>query len=269
MLTEQQIQDNYQRIINFIDNTFNGERRERLLKLYDTFSERVALSPASNRVNFHSCFVGGYVYHVLNVIEAGKKVSDLWSSFSGVKNYTDEELNFVTLNHDLGKIGNLDYEYYIPATDDWKIKKGTQFDFTEELPYMKTQDRSIFLLQHFGIKMTENEFVSIKLHDGLYDEGNKAYLVTYEPKYRLRSMLPYIAHWADMMAFKKEYYEWENSLDGQKFLKGINGDTYQKKVNKPKKTLEQSFKNAEPNALSIDDFNKIFGEFNNDKKMEE
>ena len=75
---------------------------------------------------------------------------------------------------------------------------------------MKVPDRGLWILQHFGIKVTDKEYIGIKLTDGMYDEANKSYYVTYDPKFQLRSNLPYILHQADMMATRIEYDGWKS-----------------------------------------------------------
>jgi hypothetical protein len=50
--------------------------------------------------------------------------------------------------------------------------------------------------------MTENEFLSIKLKDGAFDESNKVYLIQYSPEFELKSNLPYIIHQADLIVNK-------------------------------------------------------------------
>ena len=57
--------------------------------------------------------------------------------------------------------------------------------------------------------MSENEYIAIKTHDGMYDEANKAYLISYMPETKPRSSLLYVLHQADMMAARIEYeVEW-------------------------------------------------------------
>ena len=38
---------------------------------------------------------------------------------------------------------------------------------------MKVPDRGLWLLQHYGVKVTDKEYIGIKLTDGLYDDANK------------------------------------------------------------------------------------------------
>jgi hypothetical protein len=51
--------------------------------------------------------------------------------------------------------------------------------------------------------------VAIQTHDGLYDEGNKKYLMSYMPEQRPRTSLPFIVHQGDLMAARIEFEkEW-------------------------------------------------------------
>jgi hypothetical protein len=131
--------------------------------------------------------------------------------------YTLEELVFSAINHDLGKMGNEDHEAYIPQTDAWrKDKLGEDYTFNDRLAFASVPDRSLFLLMSNDIKYTFNEMVAIQTHDGLYDEGNKKYLMGYMPELKPRTALPYILHQADMMAAR---IEWETD-----YLPKFKGD---------------------------------------------
>jgi hypothetical protein len=64
-------------------------------------------------------------------------------------------------------------------------------------------------LQQAGIELTFNEWVAIKTHDGLYDDGNKAYLISSQNESKLRSSLPLVLHQADILAARVEWeMEW-------------------------------------------------------------
>ena len=90
--------------------------------MYDYFEDRMCMAPASGKEHFHYAHSGGYVKHILHVVKMTQKVSDLLVEVGGTKNYTDEELIFAALHHDLGKIGDLEYDYYIPQESDWHVK---------------------------------------------------------------------------------------------------------------------------------------------------
>ena len=76
---------------------------------------------------------------------------------------------------------------------------------------MKVPDRALWLLQHYGVKVTDKEYIGIKLTDGMYDEANKSYLMSYNPDFGLRSNMAYILHQADMMATHIEFDQWNRS----------------------------------------------------------
>ena len=69
---------------------------------------------------------------------------------------------------------------------------------------MLIQDRSLFILQKFGIECSINEFIAIKVHDGLYDDTNKPYYISYKPESKFKTNLPLILHQADLAASKIE-----------------------------------------------------------------
>ena len=76
---------------------------------------------------------------------------------------------------------------------------------------MLIQDRSLFILQQNGITMNEKEYLAVKLHDGLYDDVNKPYYMTFNPDSKLRTNIVYILHQADFLASKIEYDAWKAS----------------------------------------------------------
>ncbi|MHA2367113.1 MAG: hypothetical protein ACXAC7_24385, partial [Candidatus Hodarchaeales archaeon] len=75
MLSVDQIEQNWKKLLTFIEEGFDGERQENLLKLYNENENRIATAPASSKVFFHSAFLGGYVHHVLNMLKIAPKVS--------------------------------------------------------------------------------------------------------------------------------------------------------------------------------------------------
>jgi hypothetical protein len=65
-----------------------------------------------------------------------------------------------------------------------------------------------------GVTFTKNEMLAIKLHDGLYDEANKPYLINYLPETKPRTSLIYILHQADLLAARVEFErEWLPKLN--------------------------------------------------------
>jgi len=91
-------------------------------------------------------------------------------------------------------------DYYIPNDSKWHIERGQIYKINGALTYMKVPDRSLFTLQEFGIKVTENEYLAIKLHDGLYGKGNESYFMAGQPEFALKNDMPVLLHHADHMA---------------------------------------------------------------------
>jgi hypothetical protein len=215
-LTAEQIQENWKTFLSYIDSYISQPRANELTAFYNKYAERIMMMPASHKKEYHNAFPGGYVEHVNRVIKAALKINDVWEEFGVDKNYTVEELVFSAMNHDLGKMGDEENESYIPQTDNWRREKlGEDYMFNTKVPFASVPDRGLFLLQSHGIQYTFNEMITIQTHDGLYDEANKKYLMTYMPEQKPRTALPFIVHQADFMAARIEFErEWLPKLQG-------------------------------------------------------
>lgn len=251
--TAEQLQENFDKLISYIDKYFEGDRKEQLKKLYMDHEERLLLMPASGNINYHNCFPGGYVDHVIRVIDMAITVNEVWESYGANMNHTQEELIFAALNHDLGKIGTEEAEQYIINPSEWHRKnQGKIYTNNPVNSFMTVPDRSLKLLSDRGIKVSDNEWFGIKLHDGMYEESNKPYYVNYNPESALRTNLPYILHQADMMASKVEKDIINNQLNIQPSTPktGI-------KPNKRSLTIPESISQEQKDDL-MDVFGKLF-----------
>jgi hypothetical protein len=216
-LSAEQIQGNWSVLMSKIDAYIAEPRRTQLKDFYDKYAERIMLMPAAHKKEYHNAFPGGYVDHVIRVIDCALKINDVWVEMGvDTSTYTIEELVFSALNHDLGKMGDEENESYIPQTDKWRQEKlGEDYMFNNKLPFASVPDRGLFLLQSHGIQYTFNEMITIQTHDGLYDEGNKKYLMSFMPEQKPRTALPFIVHQADLMAARIEFErEWLPKLQG-------------------------------------------------------
>jgi hypothetical protein len=202
MLTGEQLGENFEKVVNLINEEFTGERKERLSSLYEDWADRIATAPASTKKSYYNAFPGGYVLHVLDICKAAALLYDVWEEMVGELDFSWEELAFVALNHDLGKIGTETEDYYVPCTEEWMIKKGTVYVLNPKLQYMKVADRSLMTLSNRGVRMSDKEYLAIKLYDGLYDEANKPYFLSYSEDYELKTFLPYVIHQADLLSTK-------------------------------------------------------------------
>ena len=247
-LTEEQLLENWNDLMRVIDKNFEGERKEKLKAMYESFQERMMFTPASGNINYHNAFVGGYVEHVLRVAKCASQTYMLWKSMgSSMEGYTMEELMFAALNHDLGTYGDLEKDLYVPNPSDWHRKnQGSLWNLNSELNWMPVQHRSLWLLQQHDIKFSENEMIAIMVHDGLYDEANTQYFKHYNSDRNFKTNMPLVLHQADLMASK---IEGEINKVGSEVKKAA-------KSTHKKKTLDT----ATANKSAEDIFSGLFGE---------
>lgn len=198
---EEKIQADYNKLMEYVDA---DPRVAQLKEMYEVLQDELLIAPASSKRHFHNSFPGGYLDHVLRVTDIALKMAGLYKSMEGDINFTRQELIFTALHHDLGKLGNPDEgPHYVEQDSDWHRKRGELYKLNDNIQYVKVTDRALFLLQRFGITLTQTEWLGIKLSDGMYDDASKGYYTNNAP-YAMKTNLPYIIHWADHMACRVE-----------------------------------------------------------------
>lgn len=211
MLQAEQIGKNYDKHLKIIEHYLGGRAilvKEMLKQMEDTY----VMAPASSKTWFHNAFAGGYVDHVNRVVEFALKQKKLYQEMGGEIDFTDEQLVFSALFHDLGKIGDGDKPNYIPQTDKWRQDKLSEmYTYNPELDFMLIPDRSLFILQKFGIKVDQKEFLAIRCHDGVFDKANEAYFFSNVESSRQKTSIISILHTADFLASKVEYDIWKRA----------------------------------------------------------
>ena len=243
-LKAERIQANWIEFNSNIETYITGDRKHQLLEFYQKYEDRIILMPAAHKKEYHSAFPGGYVDHVNRVVRGALALSAVWEGFGAdMSTFTQEELVFSAINHDLGKLGDEENDAYIPQTDNWRRDKlGEDYMFNTKLAFASVPDRGLFLLQSHGIQYSFNEMIAIQTHDGLYDDANKKYLMGWGVEQKPRTSLPFILHQADLMAARIEFeVEWlpkfrgdvKNSGDTPKknYTLGDNKSTKNKALN--------------------------------------
>lgn len=210
-LSAEKIQSNYLKHLKIVE-TYIGDRKEQVLSMIKHMEDTYVMAPASGKTWYHSAFPGGYVDHVNRVVEYAVKQSRLYQEMGGTIDYTEEELVFAALFHDLGKMGDGERPNYIPQTDKWRQDKLSEmYTYNPELDFMLIPDRSLFILQKFGIKVTQKEFLGIRLHDGVFDKANEAYFFSNVESSRQKTSIISVLHTADFLASKVEYDIWKRN----------------------------------------------------------
>lgn len=210
-LSAEIISKNYEKHLKIVES-YIGDRKTQVLDMLKHLEEIYVMAPASGRTWFHNAFPGGYVDHVNRVVEFAVKQSRLYKEMGGEIDFTEEELVFAALFHDLGKIGDGDKPNYIPQTDKWRQDKLSEmYTYNKELDFMLIPDRSLFILQKFGIKVSQKEFLAIRLHDGVFDKANEAYFFSNVESSRQKTSIVSVLHTADFLASKVEYDMWKRN----------------------------------------------------------
>ncbi len=250
-LTAKQIAKNWQTFREIINLDF-PTRKDALNKMYDNMEEVAIMAPASSYEFFHNAIPGGYVDHVLRVYQFAIEQYDLWKKMGmKIDNFTLEELQFAAIHHDLGKLGLPDGREYYQWQDEkwWRDNRGQMYKSNPNVPWMKTNDVTVYLLNYFHVPYSLNEMLGIKLTDGMFEEENKKYLSGFDINTKLRTSLPYILHHADIMAYRFEFERW--AVESEKFV--LENEKVGHKIK-----IENSKQDITPNSKSPIDFDEFY-----------
>lgn len=205
-----EILENWNALTDTIDNTFSGDIKDNIVRLITHFEDRIIEAPASTKPQYHNCWVGGWLDHTLRVINTSLAVKKHFESLGVIVTSSEEDTILAAFAHDLGKLGDLDSPYYITQTDQWRRNKLSEwYTWNNSLEPMSVTDRSLWLLQHFDIKISEEVWKAIKMSDGLFDDGNKTLFRVPDTN---RNILHYIIHFADWISTTAEKQHYHQSL---------------------------------------------------------
>ena len=127
------------------------------------------------------------------------------------------------------------------------------YKFNAEVPAMKIYDRTIFLLQDAGIKLSHNEYLAIRNQEGLFDESNKFYFYSGQKETKFRTHLPLLIHQAIQTAQEIEYQTWSSGNSVVPSTKPANASKADKSLRKAKAIKEENNPNFSKNTKSIID----------------
>jgi len=183
-----------------IDNVIDLLPEPRRSKMMEMFEGSVGLefytAPASTKLSYHACYPGGLAAHTIHVIQNLVDIAHAWAP----NKYKSSTLNFVGLVHDLGKVGDGEKPFYKLLEGQntlWRRQRGEMYETNKELVYMPTCDRTIFVLNRYGISLTAEEFQAIRISDGQYEKANGAYSMQ-------ETDLALLLHFADRWACTQE-----------------------------------------------------------------
>jgi hypothetical protein len=159
----------------------NWETFERLLKrlsddnlntLLEQLGERIAVCPLSMKKDQGGAYPGALVEHSLDVTLKMRTLNE-----SLELGLPMNSILKVGLLHDLGKIGDLENDYFIVQESEWHREKlGQMYTYSENIQKMSPTHRTLFLLQHFNVSLTEEEWLAVQLSGGSHLEENRFYV---------------------------------------------------------------------------------------------
>ena len=140
--------------------------------MLDNLGERIAACPSSMKIDQPGCHPGGLVENSLEVTSVMRSLNDALDY-----GYQIQSLIKVGLLHDIGKIGNLEKEYFLPQESEWHREKlGQMFIYNPDLQKMSVTHRTLYILQNFGVSLSEEEWIAIQISSGTHFEENRFYV---------------------------------------------------------------------------------------------
>lgn len=171
-------------IFNVIDAM--GARRDNVRGMFRVIDHQFFSAPASSNKEYHGAMDGGLALHCCAVLTCMVGLNSFYGFGESM-----ESLAFCALFHDLGKIGMVGKPWYTKNPSNWHVEnQGKIYTADYKTPCLPHDyDRSLFLLQQFGIPVSETEYQAIRYHALAYEEGG---LRNHE------FPLTLLTHWADL-----------------------------------------------------------------------
>ena len=162
------VTQNYDKICDLVAK--NDEIDSPLSKMIAFLGDRYALCPASANVEYYSAFPGGLIYHTLHLLQWVGRFANLMAP----NVYQKNTLLKISILSEIGKVGDLNDDYFIPTTTKWQKDKGFMYEINPKVSYMRMNQRCLYLAKEFNIPLSSEEYVSILLSDKLNDD-NESY----------------------------------------------------------------------------------------------
>ncbi len=210
MINQEQMDNNWEELMSIIDTHFEDVQRENILRLHGDFEDEYKTAPASGRPNYHNCFKGGYLDHVLHVIKNSLMIKKLYEK-NGVKSiHTDSDVVLAAMFHDLGKLGDGTQPYYKYQTDDWRRKKLNEwYTHNKELDFMTVHDRALWILAKYNVDLNPHVYKAILCADGLFDPAAETYFRAYVDSRHCLGSMVHFGDWLSTICEKQNWLQGE------------------------------------------------------------
>ena len=144
---------------------------KKINNLLEIQGERILTTSYSQREKEAFCGIGGIVEYSLELAKVANKISDALNY--GVNKKTIIRCALLSI---LGRIGNLSQNRFKDTESEWhKEKLGQYFDWNEDCPKYQINDMTLYLLQHYDVKLSWEEWNAIMLLRDSSSEESKFY----------------------------------------------------------------------------------------------
>lgn len=175
MITEEKINSNYVLWIERLKK-YNCYSEEMINEIGDKIKNASFSLSASTGSAYKGSMIDTVLNHLCTI--AYHINEDAFGLNSKQKNkHNSLKVNFDTLMRVLLLQHISKAELFIEQNEQWKINKGYLYDFNNDLSTsLKTGERSIYLLQKYGVKLSEDEFEAMRIIDKEEDFKNNSYM---------------------------------------------------------------------------------------------
>ena len=221
-MEDQQIFEKWEEFKRILKST-NREGIDEVIKWLDESDFKVA--PASTQ--YHSSIKGGLLLHSLQVYYHMYDFNNLIQFFD----IPNDTIAIVALLHDVCKVDSYNVSYRNTKNENGEWIKVPYYTMDEKIPYGHGE-KSVMLLQYYGLKLNFTEIMMIRSHMGAFRDNQ--YLTDISHRFS-KCPQTLLLHFADMLST----YTTE-SADLQKRYKekitpaGRNINEHLQNLNKPK-----------------------------------
>jgi hypothetical protein len=149
-----------------------GDRSEPVAAMLDALGERIIMCPATLQEQEGWSKPGGLIRMSIEVTGTMRNLA----AALDLEHIPVESIVITGLFHAIGMVGSVETPYLLDQDSDWHRKQGRLYRYNEVLPKVPIAHRSLQLLQHWGVKLTPEEWVAIAVAGGPQREENRFYV---------------------------------------------------------------------------------------------
>ena len=142
-----------------------------ITNMLDILGERLLMCPSNMKNDQPGCAPGGMIKFCISVTAKMREMAPHYGMDSN-----NPSILKVGLFHEIGKVGDLENDYFIEQNSDWNREKlGQYYKWNEECQKMSVSHRTLYLLQHFNVHLSQEEWLTLQLAYGMHFEENRFY----------------------------------------------------------------------------------------------